>query len=104
MVKILLSRKAMLASSRLRRTNRAIEQAVQRERREIVAHLRALARRRLLDARKFASRKLGNAYGIAATCLREAEVYSAAAEQVEMRGQRPSANFSGKGRKQSHVR
>jgi hypothetical protein len=88
----------------LQRTDRSIERAVRRERREIVAHLRSIAKRRLLDARKFASRKLGNAYSAAATCIREAEVYAAAAEQVEMRSQRSSANFSGKGRKQSHVR
>jgi hypothetical protein len=85
----------------LQRADRSIEQAVQRERREIVAHLRALAKRRLLDARKFASRKLGNAYSIAATCIREAEVYAAAAEQVEMRSARQPASLSGKGRKRT---
>jgi hypothetical protein len=85
----------------MRRTNLAIEKAVRRECKEIVAHLRAIAKRRLLDARKFASKKLGNAYSIAATCIREAEVYAAAAEQVEMRAARPSANFFGKGRKRT---
>jgi hypothetical protein len=97
-VNILLVRKVLLRSASV-----SPEQAVLRERREIVAHLRALAKRRRLDAREFASKKLGNAYGAAATCVREADVYTAAAQQVEMRGQRPSASFSGKGRKQSHV-